>query len=177
MAARPVKAAASDEEEALLAFVKSQFRLQLDDFVQGAKPQSPTSLQDDRARLYFYRFLALEYNTENFHFVQAATLYKDLPAFGAMRRHAADDIVRQFFSDGADEELNISAALRKTTVSAAQLKVGVPGANVFDSARQAVMDMLLRDSFPRFLRSREFVEYKTEVTRAVLTQASASVDH
>lgn len=124
------------------------------------KPQLPllAILNHSDMCLLFEKHLGKELATESLLFWKETVKFK--LGFEADFDHAqtfAKMISRQFIGKRAQLEINISEDQADNLI--AKFRSGFVGKNVFDEAMIEIFQLMEKGPYPRFLRSKEFLEY------------------
>ncbi|XP_039695752.1 regulator of G-protein signaling 4 isoform X2 [Pteropus medius] len=101
----------------------------------------------------FRAFLQSEYSEENIDFWLSCEEFKKIKSPSKLSPRA-EKIYREFVSAQAPKEVNLDARTRAETSRG----VREPTRTCFDAAQRQVFQLLEEDCYPRFLRSRFYLE-------------------
>jgi hypothetical protein len=122
-------------------------------------------LADPKGEAQFRKFLQLEFSAENLQFCLEVAAYKkeDFGVTNAAEvKRRATKIVADFVTQTSPYQVNLDYRLAETVikdVSAMTASGGSLDPDVFNPASDAINALMVRDSFPRFLRHPLYEEY------------------
>eukprot|EP00128_Syssomonas_multiformis_P015648 Colp12_sorted_trinity150504_noHs@13679 len=113
-------------------------------------------LQDPQGHKEFLEFLEKEYSSENLKFWDACEALKKVPSSGLVQ--AVNEIYNHYMSAEATNEVNVDANIREAVVR----KLAKPNYNIFHEAQKAIFKLMSKDSYPRFLNSKSYLDLLKE---------------
>uniref|UniRef100_A0A3Q1G9S9 RGS domain-containing protein n=1 Tax=Acanthochromis polyacanthus TaxID=80966 RepID=A0A3Q1G9S9_9TELE len=102
----------------------------------------------------FRHFLRSEFSEENLDFWLAVEKFKKTRPLSKMVARAAK-IYEEFISTNATRQVNVDSSVRESTNQS--LRLGVSSAS-FQLAQDQIFSLMETDSYPRFLKSRLYVQ-------------------
>ena len=109
-------------------------------------------LRDKLGRELFMKFLSSEVSSENLQFCEEVTKYKMLPS--SHLRAVAPQIFFQYCGATAKREINIDGK----TLRAVRERMAKPDRYTFDPAQNYIYDLMRKDPYYRFLKSKFFAD-------------------
>eukprot|EP01117_Protostelium_nocturnum_P009506 TRINITY_DN3393_c0_g2_i1.p1 TRINITY_DN3393_c0_g2~~TRINITY_DN3393_c0_g2_i1.p1 ORF type:complete len:880 (+),score=333.03 TRINITY_DN3393_c0_g2_i1:133-2772(+) len=126
-------------------------------------------LLNPQGKNYFRTFLLKERSVENVDFYSATDQYSTITSQDAAAKKARE-IIELYLLPGCDKEVNISGPLIKKI----QENLSNPKSDLFEEAQRAVIELMLRDSFPRFQRDHLFSRLQRKLKRREFNAPKAS---
>ena len=116
------------------------------------------TLQHQKARKLFHKFLKDEYADESLLFYDAALHFKATFAMldEAASVAAAKRLIDEYLPDGSPHQINVPSRCQKQTVAC--ITNGSLSKVSFEDARIEVYDLMAKDSLPRFMKTTVFEE-------------------
>lgn len=152
--------------------VPHQIYLAMQRNASATKTEFAQLLQDPAGLAAFTNHLQSEFNTENIRFYTHAKAFREnFHAFpnGALTRLAADEIYWTFVHPGSVLEINIPGEMRADI----QTKLATPQRDLFARAEREIFELMQKDPFSRFTRTKEYKDWGNASRFNALSAASS----
>jgi hypothetical protein len=121
-------------------------------------------MKDPLGREYFMKFLRTEHAEENLVFFDEVENFKATKLKAAVNiKEAVEEMVATYLMPGVEAEVNISDQMKRNLLKAATNDVEQhldEFLKHLDKAQNEIMMILAMGAFPRFLKSKFFIQYK-----------------
>lgn len=114
-------------------------------------------LKDPSGVKLFRAYLKKEFAEDNLKFWEEVSKFNKLKPTDKSLKKKAEEIFNMFIKDGAEQEINLPGAIRRTIII--DFNNNNVRVNTFDVAQKSVFHLMENDSFRRFVKADEWKQY------------------